>query len=124
MRSQAKVAFAVVAILSTTSSALRATESAPVVVTVTGKRTLRVQVAEGRTLPCDSHDNQAVFNRRIAPGETVHASITGDCICMRHTTGSFGDAEWTPSGLVCRPRICRGRICRPAPDPTIRLALP
>jgi len=116
----------VVASIVTESSGVDAqatTTTAPVVVRVGGggKARIRVQLSEGRAMPCDSGENRPLLNGRLAPGETFRGEIAGDCVCVRHTTPAFPDTDWTESGLVCRPRICRGRICRPAPDPTIFL---
>lgn len=108
----------------TTAKGLHATEPAPLVVTMGGSGHLRVQVSEGLTAPCDSSSNRMLFDGRLGPGETFRASIGGDCVCIRHMSASFPGVDWTTSGFVCRPRICHGRVCRPAPDPTIRIALP
>jgi hypothetical protein len=112
------------AVVATTSSALRANESGAVVVTSTSSVELRVQVAEGLTAPCDSGNNRMLLDGRLPPGATFRATIAGDCVCIRSTSASFPNSDWTPSGLKCRPRICRGRVCRPAPDPTIYVSVP
>ena len=104
--------------------ALRANESAPVIVAMTGNAELRVQVSEGLTKPCDSENNRLLFDGRLKPGESFRTTIAGDCICVRHTSAAFREVDWTMSGLACRRRICQGRICRPAPDPTIYVSLP
>lgn len=109
----------------TAASGLRANESAaPVVVTSTSSVEIRVQVAEGLVAPCDTNNNRMLLDGRLAPGATFRASITGDCVCIRSTSASFPNSEWSTSGLKCRPRICRNKVCRPAPDPTIYLAVP
>lgn len=118
------MAFVVSVGLLAASRELSADEPTPVVVTMGGNATLRVEVAEGRTTPCDSSNNRALFNSRMKPGDSFRASIGGECVCVRHTTAAFPETEWTTSGLQCRRRICRGRICKPAPDPTIRVSLP
>ena len=112
------------AIVLTASSALRANESGAVVVTSTGTADVRVQLAEGTTAPCDSGNNRMLFDGRLPAGTTFRAAIAGDCVCIRSTSASFPNSEWSTSGLKCRPRICRGRVCRPAPDPTIYLSVP
>jgi hypothetical protein len=110
--------------LATASSGLRANESTPVVLTSASHVEVRVQLAEGLTAPCDSGNNRMLFDGRLAPGATFRASIASDCVCIRSTSSSFPNSEWTTSGLKCRPRTCRGRVCRPAADPTIYLAVP
>ena len=105
-------------------SALRANESATVVVAMAGNAEVRVQVSEGLTKPCDSENNRLLFDGRLKPGESFRTTIASDCICVRHTSAAFRRVDWTMSGLACRRRICQGRICRPAPDPTIYVSLP
>jgi hypothetical protein len=106
------------------SGTARATDPAPVEVSVAAAdKRIRVQIAEGRGLPCDVSGNRMLFDGWMSKGETFTSSIGGDCVCVRHTYDGFPTVDWSLPGLVCRPRICRGRICRPAPDPTIRLAL-
>jgi hypothetical protein len=114
----------IAAVVATASSGLRANESGAVVVTSTSNVEVRVQVAEGVTAPCDSGSNRMLLDGRLPPGATFRAAIAGDCVCIRSTSSSFPNAEWSTSGLKCRPRTCRGRICRPAPDPTIYLSVP
>jgi hypothetical protein len=112
------------ALVTTASSGLRANESGAVVVRSESSVEVRVQVAEGVTTPCDSGSNRMLLDGRLPPGATFRAAIAGDCVCIRSTSASFPNSEWSTSGLKCRPRICRGRICRPAPDPTIYLSVP
>jgi hypothetical protein len=111
-------------VLTTTASSLRANETGTVVITSTSSVDVRVQLAEGITSPCDSGNNRMLLDGRLAAGTTFRAAIAGDCVCIRSTSASFPNSEWSTSGLKCRPRACRGRICRPAPDPTIYLSVP
>jgi hypothetical protein len=113
-----------VSAITTAAGSLRANESADVVVTSTSNVDVRVQLAEGLTAPCDSGNNRMLFDGRLAAGATFRSAIGGDCVCIRSTSTSFPNSEWSTSGLKCRPRTCRGRVCRPAPDPTIYLAVP
>ena len=112
------------AVVLTVSSGLRANESAAVVVTSTSRVDLRVQISEGLTAPCDSGNDQMLFDGRLPAGATFRTAIAGDCVCIRSTNASFPNSDWSTPGLKCRPRICRGRVCRPAPDPTIYLSVP
>jgi hypothetical protein len=113
-----------VATLATVSSGLRANESTPVVLTSASSVEIRVQLADGLTAPCDSGNNRMLLDGKLAAGATFRASIAGDCVCIRSTSASFPNSDWTTSGLQCRPRTCRGRVCRPAADPTIYLSVP
>jgi hypothetical protein len=109
----------------TAASGLRANESAaPVVLTSASRVEVRVQIAEGLVAPCDSGNNRMLLDGRLAAGATFRTSITGDCVCVRSTSASFPNSDWSTSGLKCRPRICRNKVCRPAPDPTIYLTVP
>lgn len=110
--------------ITTTVSGLRANESAAVVITSTSSVDVRVQLAEGVTAPCDSSNNRMLLDGRLAAGATFRTAIAGYCVCIRFTSASFPNTEWSTSGLKCRPRVCRGRVCRPAPDPTIYLEVP
>jgi hypothetical protein len=112
------------AVVTTASSGLRANESGAVVLTSTSDVEVRVQLAEGLTTPCDSGNNRMLLDGRLPPGATFRTAIAGDCVCIRSTSASFPNSDWSTSGLKCRPRTCRGRVCRPAPDPTIYLSVP
>jgi len=113
------------AVVVTASSGLRAneSESAPVVVASASRVDLRVQIAEGITAPCDSGNDRLLFDGRLPAGATFRTAIAGECVCIRSTSASFPNSDWSTPGLKCRPKICRGRVCRPAPDPTIYLSV-
>ncbi len=102
----------------------RADPPAPFVVTANNvKAAVRVQVSEGRTLPCDASANRMLFDGQLPPGEAIQGMIGPEsaCICVRSTIEGFSRNGWGSSRLACRP--CVGRVCRPAPDPTIRVVL-
>jgi hypothetical protein len=97
---------------------------APVIISLSARGPVRVQVAEGVTTPCDSSNNRMLFDGAMAPGQNAWSTqIAGECVCVRWTSDAFPRSDWSTPGLACRPRVCRGRICRPAPDPAIRLHL-
>jgi hypothetical protein len=100
-----------------------AAEPTPVVVTMKGKGRVRLEVAAGSTLPCDSSANTPLFDGWIEGGQVFNSATTEACVCVRHTSKSFPTSGWSTPGLACRKQICRGRICRPAPDQTIRANL-
>jgi hypothetical protein len=102
----------------------RADPPAPFFITATNTRApIRVQIAEGRTMPCDASSNRSLYDGWLAPGGALEGTIGGEsaCICVRNTTEAFPKNGWSGSRLACRP--CRGRPCRPPPDPTIRVVL-
>lgn len=100
-----------------------AAEPVPVVVIMNGEGRVRLEVAAGRSMPCDSSANTPLFGGWITGGQVFSATTEEECVCVRHTTKKFPSSGWSKPGLVCRKRICRGRICRPAPDPTIKVTL-
>ncbi|HEY8074981.1 MAG TPA: hypothetical protein VIF62_12745 [Labilithrix sp.] len=82
---------------------------------------VRLQIAGGLAMPCDSSADHMLFDATLAPGETWQGTTSDDCVCVRHTTASFSNSEWTTPRLACRPRVCRGRRCWPAGDGAIRI---
>jgi hypothetical protein len=117
------IALLMPALVVTTVAAADTRPPAPVFVTMQSTGRVRVQLAEGLTLPCDSGENRMLFDGTLGPNETAQSAIGGECVCVRHTTDAFPRSGWSAPQLVCRPRICRGKRCWPAPDPTIRLTL-
>jgi hypothetical protein len=99
----------------------------PVVITMLGPGAVRLRVAKGSTLPCDSGDNQMLVEGKFAPGELVRTSTPEACVCVQQTYEPFPDIDWAEGALVCRPQICtwagRSKRCIPAADPTIRISV-
>ncbi len=96
---------------------------APVVARSELPARVRVQIAGGLAMPCDSSADRMLFDATLAPGETWQGITVDDCVCVRHTTSTFSNTDWTTPRLLCRPRVCRGRRCWPAGDPTIHVPI-
>lgn len=93
----------------------------PVIVSVQSQKRIKVQVAEGSTMPCDSLDNRMLFNSTLGNGQAFQGTTDGQCVCIRHTSDAFPNAGWSDSKMVCRPRACKGKVCKPAPDQAIKV---
>lgn len=97
----------------------------PIVITILGPSAVRLRIANGSTLPCDSGDDQMLVAGKFAPGDLVRTSTSEACVCVQQTYEPFPDVDWAEGSLVCRPQICtwagRSKRCVPAADPTIRI---
>lgn len=93
------------------------TAATPVIVSVQSAKRIKVQVAEGNTMPCDSLDNRMLFNSTLGNGQAFQGATDGQCVCVRHTTDAFPTGGWSDSRMVCRPRACKGKVCKPADGP-------
>jgi hypothetical protein len=97
----------------------------PVLVTLLGPSAVRVRVAEGMAMPCDSSEARVIVEGKYEPGEMLQATSSQDCVCVQHTYEPFADTDWSDAKLVCRPMSCQKLKsdwrCTPAPDPTIRI---
>jgi hypothetical protein len=68
-------------------------------VTVVGKGTMRLVVADGTARPCESSDNHVLFNGHVAAGDDVKlASATGS-VCVDHTYGAFRESQWAGASI-------------------------
>lgn len=82
------------------------------VITNDGSRPVRVQVALGSVLPCDSHDNAVLLDAHVGPHETRTLGLGLAAVaCARSTSpGSdldWGSSRWLSGGYRCR----RARSC-------------
>ena len=64
-------------------------------VAVVGQGAIRVRIAEGHVIPCESLENRPILTEWMAPGAPRVFSVTDDCICVEHTYGSFREAQWS-----------------------------
>lgn len=98
------------------------TASTPVIVSVQSTKRIKVQVAEGNTMPCDSLGNRMLFNSTLGNGQAFQGATDAQCVCVRHTTDAFPAAGWSESKMMCRPRTCsKGKVCKPSSDQPIRV---
>lgn len=80
------------------SSDAKADTPCPVVVTMSGRASVRIQLAEGNTIPCDSSHNRMLFDGWITPGSALNTQINGACVCVCNTVDSFPRNGWSPRG--------------------------
>lgn len=76
--------------------------SVPVYVSVVGSGSIRVRVAAGDTVPCDSSRNAPLFDGLMSAGTTTQLQSPYACICEQHTHGAFREVDWTTSQIWCQ----------------------
>lgn len=100
----------------------------PVEVRLLGPDAVRVRVAAGVNLPCDSLDNRPLVNGRFKAGDIVRATAFGDgCVCFQQTYAPLVDSDWSTPARICsacsfNPQT-RVWLCPPQRDPTIRISV-
>jgi hypothetical protein len=103
-----------------------AEEAIPVVVSVVGKGVIRVRVADGTSLPCDSSTNHVLFDGHVKAGDKISLASKAGSVCVDHTYGSFRESQWAGgtiwSGARYKPwssrqpeRVIRGSLSTEAP---------
>ena len=95
----------------------------PVEVLLLGPDPVRIRLAEGGTLPCDSAENRPILSGRYGGGQLLRTTTSSACVCLQQTYAPFADIDWSNGVVACRPLRCggRGRPCTGAEDSTIRL---
>ena len=68
---------------------------------------VRVQIALGNTMPCDSSDNVMVLDEPVPGGGGRSQQVPADCVCARHTVGEW-TTEFGPSLRYCGALRCTG----------------
>jgi hypothetical protein len=101
----------------------------PVVVALLGPDTVRVRVAMGPVMPCDSMENRMLIDGRFAAGQVVSARAVGDgCVCFQQTYAPLSDSDWSMPRRLCSPcgynPGARVWICPPNREPTISIRVP
>ncbi len=97
----AYVLFAVTA-LATSDVRAEADDSLPVYVTVVGTGRIRLRIAAGSTVPCDSSSNVALYDGWVSAGRTWLVQSPWSCVCEQHTSGAFRETDFTPSQIHCQ----------------------
>jgi hypothetical protein len=96
----------------------------PVLITGMGPKTIRIEVAAGKTLPCDSSRNIPLWSGKLEPGAALSFSSPYPDICFRQTFDNFPDVNWSTPHVYSAVMYCtRPGACVVAPDPTIRLSV-
>jgi hypothetical protein len=82
---------------------LQAGANYPVYIVVTGQTAIRLQLALGRTAPCDSSENRMMFDGMLAPGRYTFETGS-EVVCYQYTSASFPASGWS------EPRVMPTRI--------------
>jgi hypothetical protein len=85
----------------------------PVYVSVVGSGVVRVSVAAGNVVPCDSSTNVPLFDGRMSAGTTTVLASPYGCICERHTHGAFREVDFTTPQIWCQQIDVRTGLYRP-----------
>jgi len=99
------------AILAVDSGANAQSGETTMVIRNHGTRPVRVQVALGPVLPCDSHDNNMMLDTTLGAGESRALGLgIAATACVRSTspgsTIDWGGSHWLSGGYRCRRRFC------------------
>ena len=71
----------------------------PSIVTVSGTGSIRVLLAAGTTIPCDSTSNVPIFDGWLDAGRTYTFVSPQLHVCERHTHGVMRTGDWTRDRL-------------------------
>lgn len=96
-------------VIALASEPARADAPMPVYVTVVGTGQIRVILAAGGTVPCDSTSNRLFFDGKLSAGQTYAFTSPSPLVCERHTYGAFREQQWSPDYIRMRPRFVDGR---------------
>jgi hypothetical protein len=94
-----------------------AAEPTPAMVEAFGSGRVRLRLAEGTNVPCDSSTNRPVLDGWIEAGTPLMLFVGSSCICVEHTWGTFRKSDWAPGQIVCN----RARTRTHRADRTIRV---
>jgi hypothetical protein len=75
------------------------TPPTPVTVTVVGKGTIRLLVADGSSRPCDASDNHVLFSGHATAGEALRLAAASGSVCVDHTYGSMRESQWSGASI-------------------------
>jgi hypothetical protein len=93
------VTFLAVGSFAARDSSAETTPKTPVSVTVIGKGSIRLVVADGTARPCEVSDNHVLFDGHAKAGEEIKlASATGS-VCVDHTYGAFRESQWAGASI-------------------------
>jgi hypothetical protein len=71
----------------------------PVSVTIAGRGSVRLVVADGTTRPCESSDNHMLFNGHARAGEVIEVTSVTGSVCVDHTYGAFRESLWAGASI-------------------------
>jgi hypothetical protein len=75
------------------------TPPTPVTVSVVGKGTIRLLVADGSSRPCDASDNRVLFSGHAEAGVAIHVASTRGSVCVDHTYGAMRESQWSGASI-------------------------
>lgn len=84
------------------ASDVRADYAVPVYLAVVGTGSVKVLVAAGSVVPCDSSSNTRLFDGWAPAGRTVFLQSPSSCVCETHTKGAFRETNYSPPQIVCQ----------------------
>ena len=103
---------AVVCLLVVCTDARAQSGETTIVIRNDGDRPVRVQVAFGHVLPCDSRDNIIVLDAHIGPHETRTVGLGSAPQACARATSPGSDLDWGSSRFLSGGYCCRkGRGC-------------
>ena len=74
-------------------------QKTPVTVTVLGRGTIRLIVADGATRPCQSSDNHVLFSGHVHAGDEIKVTSLTGSVCVDHTYGAFRESLWAGASV-------------------------
>jgi hypothetical protein len=82
-----------------TTAPAQAGAERPVYVVVVGRGAIRFRLAVGSNAPCDSRDNQMLFDSWLASGQYLWVT-TASLVCYQNTSGALRNSNWSEPRFV------------------------
>ncbi len=73
-------------------------------VSVMGRGSIRLRIADGSVVPCSSSSNKMLFDGWVSAGTTLAFRSRTASVCYEHTYGSFRRTNWSASCVASMPR--------------------
>jgi hypothetical protein len=80
-------------------SIVQAQADRPISVRIVGHGAIRFRLARGAVAPCDSSDNQMLFDGWLEPGKYAFTT-SADAVCYEFTSGALRESNWSTSRVV------------------------
>lgn len=68
-------------------------------VTIVGKGSIRLVVADGASRPCEASDNHVLFDGHARAGEELKLTSATGSVCVDHTYGAFRESQWAGASI-------------------------
>jgi hypothetical protein len=82
--------------------------AAPLRLELVGSESVRARAAIGSFMPCDSKENEQLWEGVVQPGFTEIATGAA-CVCVQQTFAPLINVGWTVGAVRCRPHDKRRR---------------